>query len=176
MVPLESSERVLQSRRFNITFTFIPNVQYFRQSDKHALFLGEGDLDGGGGGDLEALEGVPRGSRLHLCLKLHKCNVVSSRNQSDLLESRELEKGIFRMRFSFQSSNLFYVHLVEKHAEHHLIGLLWQVGEEEDLVGRSIVHPALTSSPSPRHSSPGLRLLGFLLSFTWGLLGSLLEY
>ena len=92
MVPLESSERVLQSRRFNITFTFIPNVQYFRQSDKHALFLGEGDLDGGGGGDLEALEGVPGSSRLHLCLKLHKCNVVSSRDQSDLLESRELEK------------------------------------------------------------------------------------
>ena len=62
------------------------------KNDKHALFLGEGDLDGSGGGDLEALEGVPGSSRLHLCLKLHKCNVVSSRNQSDLLESRELEK------------------------------------------------------------------------------------
>merc|ERR1712203_11427 len=97
------------------------------KNDKQALFLGEGDLDGGGGGDLEALEGVPGSSRLHLCLELHKCNVVSSRNQSDLLESREL---------------------VEKHAEHHLIGLLRQVGEEEDLVRRRIVEATATSMTS----------------------------
>ena len=40
---------------------------------------------------------------------------------SDLLEPREL---------------------VEEHAEHHLVGLWRQVGEEEDLVGRGVVHSA----------------------------------
>ena len=35
--------------------------------------------------------------------------------------------------------------LVEKHAQHQLIGLLRQVGEEKDLVRRRIVHIAAAS-------------------------------
>merc|ERR550519_1858024 len=84
-----------------------------------------------GGSDLEALEGVPSSCRLHLRFKLNKCNVVPSRHQSNLLESRKL---------------------VEKHAEHHFIGLLRQVGEEEDLVRWRIVHVATTSMTSTSSS------------------------
>ena len=36
--------------------------------------------------------------------------------------------------------------LVEEHAEHHLVGLGGQVGQEEDLVGRGVVHAALALS------------------------------
>ena len=67
-------------------------VQYFKEKQQSS-FLGKRDLDGGGGGDLEALEGVPSGGGLHLRLELNKCNVVSSWDQSDLLETRELEEN-----------------------------------------------------------------------------------
>ena len=48
-------------------------------------------------------------------------------------------------------------HLIEEHAEHHLVGLFRQVGQEEDLVGGCVVHVATTTSMTCR---PGrLRLL-----------------
>lgn len=28
--------------------------------------------------------------------------------------------------------------LVEQHGQHHLVGLLWQVGQEQDVVGRVV--------------------------------------
>ena len=37
-------------------------------------------------------------------------------------------------------------HLIEEHAEHHLVGLFRQVGQEEDLVGGCVVHVATTTS------------------------------
>ena len=46
--------------------------------------LGEADFDGRGGGDLEALEGVPGGRRLHLRLELHEGDVVPAGHQSHL--------------------------------------------------------------------------------------------
>ena len=46
--------------------------------------LGEADLDGGGGGDLEALERVPGGRRLHLRLELHEGDVVPAGHQPHL--------------------------------------------------------------------------------------------
>ena len=36
--------------------------------------------------------------------------------------------------------------LVEQHAEHHLARLRGQVGQEEDLVGRGVVHTSLGGS------------------------------
>ena len=43
------------------------------------LLLGEGNLHGGGGRDLEALESVARRRGLQLILKLHERDVVPSR-------------------------------------------------------------------------------------------------
>ena len=40
--------------------------------------------------------------------------------------------------------------LVEEHAEHHLVGLRRQVGEEENLVGRRVVHTAHTLGRNSR--------------------------
>ena len=37
-------------------------------------------------------------------------------------------------------------HLIEEHAEHHLVGLFRQVGQEEDLVGGCVVHVATATS------------------------------
>ena len=48
------------------------------------LLLGEVDLHGGGRGDLEALQRVPGGGRLHLRLKLHEGDVVTPGHQTDL--------------------------------------------------------------------------------------------
>ena len=49
-----------------------------------SLFLGEVDLHGGGGGDLEPLERVPGRRRLHLRLELHERDVVTPGDQADL--------------------------------------------------------------------------------------------
>ena len=46
---------------------------------KFFLLLGEGNLHGGGGRDLEALESVARRRGLQLVLKLHERDVVPSR-------------------------------------------------------------------------------------------------
>jgi hypothetical protein len=48
------------------------------------LLFGKGDLHGGGGRDLEALEGVPCRGGLQLVLKLHEGDVVSPRHQTNL--------------------------------------------------------------------------------------------
>ena len=50
--------------------------------------------------------------------------------------------------------------LVEEHAEHHLVGLGGQVGQEEDLVGRGVVHAALALSA--RDSSTNRRSASLL--------------
>lgn len=78
--------------------------------------------------------------------------------------------------------------LSEEHLQHHLIGFLWQVGQEQDLVGRLFRYSSSTSSrvaisrstskASCRSSSNLLALLLLLLlwlSFRLGLLGPLLE-
>ena len=48
--------------------------------------------------------------------------------------------------------------LVEQHAQHHLVGLGGQVGQEQDLVWRSVVHSTLVSH-RPASSGAGLGLL-----------------
>ena len=53
------------------------------------LLLGEGDLHGVGLRDLEALQGVSGGPRLHVVIKLHEGDVVAPRDQTHLLEARE---------------------------------------------------------------------------------------
>ena len=53
------------------------------------LFLGKGDFHGIGWRDLEALQSLFGSSSLHVCLKLHKGNVMATWHQSNLLESRE---------------------------------------------------------------------------------------
>ena len=50
----------------------------------HILLLGKIDLHGCSGSDLETLERVSSCSGLHLVLKLHKCDVVTAGNQTDL--------------------------------------------------------------------------------------------
>jgi hypothetical protein len=50
------------------------------------LLFGKGDLHGGGGRDLEALEGVPCRGGLQLVLELHEGDVVSPRHQTNLPE------------------------------------------------------------------------------------------
>ena len=56
-------------------------------------------------------------------------------------------KGTIRM-WPIQQTVDNYSYLVEKHAQHHLVSLLRQVGEEEDLVRRRIVHIAAASMTS----------------------------
>ncbi len=48
--------------------------------------------------------------------------------------------------------------LVEEHTEHHLVGLRRQVGEEEDLVGRGVVHSARSLRRHHRSASRRTRL------------------
>jgi hypothetical protein len=59
------------------------------------LFLGEGNLHGRVGGDLEALEGVSGGAGLELIFEFDKGNVVTTRNQTNLLESGKLERKMY---------------------------------------------------------------------------------
>ena len=48
------------------------------------------------------------------------------------------------MATKHSSNKFFYLFetwkLVKQHAEHHLIGLRWKIGQEQNLVGRSIVN------------------------------------
>jgi len=77
--------------------------------------LGESDLHGVRRRDLEALQRLLGGITLQLRGKLHEGDVVTVRHETYLLEAREL---------------------VEQHGQHHLVGLLGQIGKEKDLVGR----------------------------------------
>lgn len=67
------------------------------------------------GSDLEALQSLLRGTAGQLGGELDEGDVVPVRDESHLLEAREL---------------------VEQHGQHHLVRLLGQVGEEEDLIRR----------------------------------------
>ena len=58
------------------------------------LFLSEGDLHGRVWRDLEALEGVTGSSGLDLVLELDEGDVVTARNKTHLLESRELKEKL----------------------------------------------------------------------------------
>merc|ERR1719232_607840 len=118
--------------------------------------VGKIDLHGSCWRDLESLKSISCRHGLHLVLKLHECDVGPAGDQPDLLEPGEL---------------------VEQHAEHHLVGLPWQVGQEQDLVGGSVVHTTLTTHGSWTSSSGSstLGFLGLLLDLCWSLLGSLLE-
>ena len=52
--------------------------------------------------------------------------------------------------------------LVEQHAQHHLIGLLWQVGQEQNLVGRSVIHALHRRRASNRSAHGGNSALALL--------------
>jgi hypothetical protein len=78
------------------------------------LLLSERDLHGVRGRNLESIQSLASCTALNLRRELHESNVVTSRHQTNFFESREL---------------------VEQHAQHHLVGLVGKVGEEENLVG-----------------------------------------
>merc|ERR1719300_1748541 len=119
-----------------------PTHKTKKLTKKQKLFFGKIDLHGSCGSYLETLEGVSCCCRLHLILELHKGNVMTSWHQPHLLEAREL---------------------VEQHAEHHLVGLRGEVGQEENLVRRSIVNTSPLGCSSSNSPSPCLGLLGPLL-------------
>lgn len=77
--------------------------------------LGERYLHGVRRRNLEALQRLLGGIALQLGGELHKGDVVTIRHKTHLLEAGEL---------------------IEQHGQHHLVGLLGQIGEEEDLVRR----------------------------------------
>merc|ERR1719188_2660329 len=109
------------------------------------LLLGERDLHGFGRGDLEALQGVPCRRRLNLVLELDEGDVVPAGDEADLLEAREL---------------------VEQHRQHHLVRLLGQVRQEQDLVGRRVLGShGPSAAPGCSGATGGRldRLLGRLL-------------
>ena len=58
------------------------------------LLFGERYFHGGGRGDLESLQSVSGRSRLNLVLELDEGDVVTTRNQSDLFEARELKSKL----------------------------------------------------------------------------------
>ena len=109
------------------------------------LFLSKGNLHRVTGADFEALKGVFGRSSLELILKLHECNVVSARYQTNLFESRILHK---------------------QHLDELLTCLLWQVREEENRVGWLLNQSWMRN---PTLSPPTSTLIFPLLSgwFVW---------
>lgn len=79
------------------------------------LLFGEGNLHCVARRQLKAVERFPGGATLQLAGKLYERNVVTVRHQTHFFEAGEL---------------------VEEHRQHHLVCLLRQVGQEQNLVGR----------------------------------------
>lgn len=70
------------------------------------LFLSKRDLHCICLCDFEALESFPRSTGLHLVVKLHKGDVVATRNQTHFLETREPEcNTAIRLRLDKQENS-----------------------------------------------------------------------
>lgn len=80
-----------------------------------ALLLGKRDLHSMRWGYLEALQRLFGRITLQFGGELDEGDIVPVRHQTHLLEAREL---------------------IEQHRQHHFIGLLGQIGKEEDLIRR----------------------------------------
>ena len=133
----------------NITFTFISKSKTSDRNDKTPHFLANEILI--------AVVGVILNPWRASLAAADCISVSNSTNAMSCLPGTSLTSlnpGNWKSNhknltpFSKWRSDDNNIHLVEQHAEHHLIGLLWQVGEEENLVGRCIIHVAAASVTS----------------------------
>lgn len=67
------------------------------------------------GSDLESVESFTSSSALNLCGEFDEGDVMAAGDKTHFLKSWEL---------------------IEEHAQHHLVGFIRKIGEEENLVGR----------------------------------------
>lgn len=113
------------------------------------LLLGVCDLHGAGRCDSEALQRVFSHARLRVAFKLHKGDVVFPRDEPHLFETRKpaedtnttVNTHTRRHTRAFCQNTVPTVNsLVEQHGEHHLVGLLGQVVEEQDVVWWVVRH------------------------------------
>lgn len=96
--------------------------------------------------------------KIVMCKRKNACNLLKSDSQSDMQSERQTDS------------------LVEQHGQHHLIGLFWQIVEEQDVVGRVVGNLTTAQrhqqrndesffliiiiiiTPPPPSPSPGLQL------------------